>query len=660
MSHTEPSCTTLDDEENRCEPVGERNEDMKKDSAEEECVIVGTVSSSPDKSKRDRIIKEVGIKSTTFIDPAFPPEKNTNCKKDSTEEDCVILGAVLSRPDRSKRKRVFKEVRSKGATVFDSAFPPEKCKENVKENATEEDCVFVGSVSSSLAKRARERELKEVRVKGTTLDGRVPPERYTEDMTDDSDEEDCVILGAVSSSPDKGERERVLKEVGFTSTAFIGPAFPPVKNTVKPDIEDTLSDFYKELAQIDTPDGASNNQGKQDTCLTQQTTPSNLPQSKDTQVVKEEQTVTPGKTVSIQSSGVQKQLSWQHWYENQPYYPRTPRPDLDHSISRSAPPQNHWHHPQTTNRPPNPRFHTPPFYPPPFPPPPFPNPQNPPPHVNPNFGGFTNQHQEDPNFIPLSNSPSPDVCSQPSQGFYRDSPQHFDRDERFCGYDGHSDNVNSEWSTDREEEGSQFGEDYGRGQRNGPENEPYDRYFQHPENTNAHHSSLVLILMRGLPGSGKSTLARELLSTGPSGLILSTDDYFAHGDGYRYEVGLLGEAHDWNQRRAKDAMLDGRSPIIIDNTNIQAWEMKPYVKMAMERGYRVDFCEPDTSWKFDPCELEKRNKHGVNQEKIAQMMDRFSSPVSIDIVMSSQEPQHVNQRRKPNQPWNRRNNRHFR
>uniref|UniRef100_A0A4W6DZZ5 Uncharacterized protein n=1 Tax=Lates calcarifer TaxID=8187 RepID=A0A4W6DZZ5_LATCA len=58
-------------------------------------------------------------------------------------------------------------------------------------------------------------------------------------------------------------------------------------------------------------------------------------------------------------------------------------------------------------------------------------------------------------------------------------------------------------------------------------------------------------------------------------------------------------------------------------------------------GYRVDFCEPDTSWKLDPYELEKRNKHGVPQEKITQMLDRFSSPVSIDIVMSSQEPPHA-------------------
>lgn len=42
---------------------------------------------------------------------------------------------------------------------------------------------------------------------------------------------------------------------------------------------------------------------------------------------------------------------------------------------------------------------------------------------------------------------------------------------------------------------------------------------------------------------------RELLSTGPSGLILSTDDYFAHKNGYDYDPSLLGVAHEWNQSR---------------------------------------------------------------------------------------------------------------
>ncbi|KAK5929614.1 hypothetical protein CgunFtcFv8_010833 [Champsocephalus gunnari] len=202
--------------------------------------------------------------------------------------------------------------------------------------------------------------------------------------------------------------------------------------------------------------------------------------------------------------------------------------------------------------------------------------------------------------------------------------------------------------TERKEKLRQFGEDDDSHQRFDSEHEPWASHCRPPDNRDTLPPPLVLILMRGLPGSGKSTLARQLLSTGPSGLILSTDDFFAHREGYNYEARLLGEAHDWNHNRTQDAMHDGRSPIIIDNTNAQAWEMKPYVKMALDRGYKVDFCEPDTSWKFDPFELEKRNTHGVAMEKIARMMDRFSFPVSVDIVMNSQEPPHVN--RRPEQP----------
>lgn len=228
------------------------------------------------------------------------------------------------------------------------------------------------------------------------------------------------------------------------------------------------------------------------------------------------------------------------------------------------------------------------------------------------------------------------------QDFYGQYSHYSDKDDR-C-YDALSDNVNVGWGRHERNEQSHFDQDYDWRQECVSENELWERQHHSPPPDRATHSSCVLILMRGLPGSGKSTLARELLSSGPRGLILSTDDYFAHNDGYRYDPGLLGAAHEWNQRRAIDAMFDGCSPIIIDNTNIQAWEMKPYVKMALERGYRVDFREPHTSWKFDPLELERRNKHGVPQEKIAQMLDRFSFPISVDIVMSSQEPPHVSQR----------------
>uniref|UniRef100_A0A8D2CY36 NEDD4-binding protein 2-like 2 n=1 Tax=Sciurus vulgaris TaxID=55149 RepID=A0A8D2CY36_SCIVU len=157
----------------------------------------------------------------------------------------------------------------------------------------------------------------------------------------------------------------------------------------------------------------------------------------------------------------------------------------------------------------------------------------------------------------------------------------------------------------------------------------------------------LLILLRGLPGSGKTTLSRILLGQSRDGIVFSTDDYFHHQDGYRYNVNQLGDAHDWNQNRAKQAIDQGRSPVIIDNTNTQAWEMKPYVEMAIGKGYRVEFHEPETWWKFDPEELEKRNKHGVSRKKIAQMLDRYEYQMSISIVMNSVEPSQKSTQRPP-------------
>lgn len=160
-------------------------------------------------------------------------------------------------------------------------------------------------------------------------------------------------------------------------------------------------------------------------------------------------------------------------------------------------------------------------------------------------------------------------------------------------------------------------------------------------------SQKLLLILRGLPGSGKSTLSRILLGQSRDGIVFSTDDYFHQQDGYTYDAAHLGDAHDWNQRRAKQAMEQGRSPVIIDNTNTQAWEMKPYVEVALEKGYKVEFHEPDTWWKFDPGELEKRNKHGVTREKIAHMLERYEYQISIPIVMNSVIPSHKNTQRPP-------------
>ncbi|XP_042663696.1 NEDD4-binding protein 2 isoform X2 [Tyto alba] len=148
----------------------------------------------------------------------------------------------------------------------------------------------------------------------------------------------------------------------------------------------------------------------------------------------------------------------------------------------------------------------------------------------------------------------------------------------------------------------------------------------------------VLVLLRGVPGSGKSYLARTLLEDNPGGIILSTDDYFYKHGQYHYDPDCLGEAHDWNRKRAKEAFEIRISPIIIDNTNIQAWEMKPYVTLAQQFKYKVMFREPDTWWKFKPKELERRNIHGVSKEKIKRMLERYERCLTVSSILDSSVP----------------------
>ncbi|KFU95961.1 NEDD4-binding protein 2, partial [Chaetura pelagica] len=148
----------------------------------------------------------------------------------------------------------------------------------------------------------------------------------------------------------------------------------------------------------------------------------------------------------------------------------------------------------------------------------------------------------------------------------------------------------------------------------------------------------VLVLLRGVPGSGKSYLARTLLEDNPGGIILSTDDYFYKHGQYHYNPDCLGEAHEWNRKRAKEAFEKRISPIIIDNTNIQAWEMKPYVILAQQFKYKVMFREPDTWWKFKPKELERRNIHGVSKEKIRRMLEHYEFCLTVSSILDSSVP----------------------
>ena len=135
-----------------------------------------------------------------------------------------------------------------------------------------------------------------------------------------------------------------------------------------------------------------------------------------------------------------------------------------------------------------------------------------------------------------------------------------------------------------------------------------------------------LVLIRGLPGSGKSTLANSF-----EGERYEADSYFMvyrdpengelinrhQRDGvYEFDAAKLKEAHESCCNRVKNAMSWGCGRIVVSNTFTQEWEMQPYFDMAETYGYRVY-----------SLIVENRhggvNEHGVNEEYIKKMKDRF-------------------------------------
>jgi predicted kinase len=155
-----------------------------------------------------------------------------------------------------------------------------------------------------------------------------------------------------------------------------------------------------------------------------------------------------------------------------------------------------------------------------------------------------------------------------------------------------------------------------------------------------------LIATRGIPGSGKSTRAQELVAQyrndGFCVQLFSTDDFW--GNPYKFVSAKLKEAHLWNQHRTMLAMIEAHANnhqdhlIVVDNTHISAWELRPYVKPAYLLGFDIEFVEPSTAWAFDAEECARRNVHNVPLDTIRGMIARYDNNVSVEKCLQSKAP----------------------
>ena len=126
----------------------------------------------------------------------------------------------------------------------------------------------------------------------------------------------------------------------------------------------------------------------------------------------------------------------------------------------------------------------------------------------------------------------------------------------------------------------------------------------------------TLYIIRGLPGSGKSTFAKTLSAALPA-IAWEADQYHMNNGVYDWKAENQHAAHQWCQDGVRECMMLQHKGVIVCNTSTTEKELKPYLEMALEFGYKV-------------VSLVVENRHGnqsihnVPEETMAKMKNRFS------------------------------------
>ena len=140
-----------------------------------------------------------------------------------------------------------------------------------------------------------------------------------------------------------------------------------------------------------------------------------------------------------------------------------------------------------------------------------------------------------------------------------------------------------------------------------------------------------VIIMQGLPGSGKSLFAKNYAKDRGENHhdpIVSADQFFSalgHFDPKR-----LPEAHSFCMVEYIRHLRSKSPLVIVDNTNTQRWEHRPYRSLAYAMGFKYNIVNLFDAG-LEDGQLAKRNLHGVPEETVSRMRERYVHPYDNEI-----------------------------
>jgi len=147
----------------------------------------------------------------------------------------------------------------------------------------------------------------------------------------------------------------------------------------------------------------------------------------------------------------------------------------------------------------------------------------------------------------------------------------------------------------------------------------------------------TLVILRGASGSGKTTLARKLLEAHGGITFAEADKLMRNENGqYVFDPKKLTTAHSGSVNDVVEAMEREDGFIVVSNTSVLYWEMYNYVMLALKYGYKMEFLEPETEWRYNLKTLVTKNNHNVPIYSIKHQLDNLhlnpTLPTTSDMI----------------------------